>query len=147
MSVPMPRLRRSLTIGRTDRSTHVMPAVPKDRYLPNSTTYFLPHVPQADNGAKGLDSNDATGGASADEREGSRGTTTYPHRKDADDRLYSTVARQSARGGRGGRGGRSARPPRQPGRVSGRHFGGRGAPACTQELSQSAQRGGIENFR
>ena len=39
LSVLMPRLRRSPSIGRTDRSTHVMPAFPKDHYLPTSTTY------------------------------------------------------------------------------------------------------------
>ena len=71
---------------------------------------FPAHVPQPDDGTTGLDSNDAMDGASADEREGSRGTT-HPHRKDADGRLYSTVARQGARGGRGGRDGRSTLPP------------------------------------
>lgn len=58
---------------------------------------FPPHVPHLDDGTTGLDCNDAMDGATADEREGSRRTITHPHRKDADNRLYSTVARQCQR--------------------------------------------------
>ena len=59
---------------------------------------FLPQVPQLDDGTTGLDCNDAMEGAMADKRVGSRRMTNHPYHMDADDRLYSTVARQSARG-------------------------------------------------
>lgn len=119
--------------------------------LPSASLNDFPsHVFQPGEETAGLESNGITGSDSVSVGEGADdcGTTTHPHRRDTgsiDNRLYSTVAGQTARGGRRGRGGGSTRPPRQPGRGPGRQFGGRGNLARAQGLSQSAPRGGNGN--
>ena len=107
---------------------------------------FPPHVPQPDEGTTGQDSNDAMDDASEDERDDSCKTITHPHRTDAGDACGQAECQRRTR--------RAwwtfPRVPKQPGRGSGRHFGSRKKKerhACAQGISQSAQRGGNENFR